>query len=394
MSERVTLLLLYLLKLLRLLRITAHQLWLLHKKRIMSHNKQQQPLPLPQPQQAGKNAWLSGANTNVDQVKRVGILWFRNDLRVTDNATLAHAVELVKRGKLDAILPLYVFDCEMLDGVSRLLALPRCGPLRRNFMIESVEDLQANMRAKLDSDLLVSYGNPVQEIVALVDEINGSGSGSKRATARVELVLACKEIAWEELEQERQLEAMLAARRARLFFTWDTTMVHIDDLPYQHVEQAPDVITNRHAFHQFRAHLELSVESTYDVRSSHFIAPGTRLPTYRDVLAWSVPDRMPPRAHIAVPKDQAQAMAKRSAIHNMRGGETEALRRVAHYFFQTDGLATRARRHGLVGTDHSSKLSMWLANGCVSARYLYWKVLTSVFLLSLSQRSHFQLYIS
>ena len=65
----------------------------------------------------------------------------------------------------------------------------------------------------------------------------------------------------------------------------------------------------------------------------------------------------------------------RSAILNMKGGESNALKRVQHFFFSTQGLENyKSTRNGLIGTEYSSKFSIWLAHGCLSPRYLYHKV--------------------
>ena len=58
-----------------------------------------------------------------------------------------------------------------------------------------------------------------------------------------------------------------------------------------------------------------------------------------------------------------------------KGGENQALDRIEHYFFQTKKLGVyKKTRNGLLGTDYSSKLSAWLANGSISARSIYKKV--------------------
>ena len=64
--------------------------------------------------------------------------------------------------------------------------------------------------------------------------------------------------------------------------------------------------------------------------------------------------------------------SNRSAILNMSGGETAALNRMQQYFFNTRGLEDyKATRNGLIGTEYSSKFSIWLAHGCISPRELY-----------------------
>ena len=58
-----------------------------------------------------------------------------------------------------------------------------------------------------------------------------------------------------------------------------------------------------------------------------------------------------------------------------KGGENEALKRLHSYFFESKKLGFyKKTRNGLIGIDYSSKFSPWLANGCISAKTIYWNV--------------------
>ena len=60
------------------------------------------------------------------------------------------------------------------------------------------------------------------------------------------------------------------------------------------------------------------------------------------------------------------------AVLQFKGGESEALQRLNHYFFETQCLSTyKETRNGMVGADYSSKFSPWLALGCISPRFIY-----------------------
>jgi deoxyribodipyrimidine photo-lyase len=60
------------------------------------------------------------------------------------------------------------------------------------------------------------------------------------------------------------------------------------------------------------------------------------------------------------------------AVLQFKGGESEAMQRLNHYFFETQCLSTyKETRNGLVGADYSSKFSPWLALGCISPRLIY-----------------------
>ena len=55
-----------------------------------------------------------------------------------------------------------------------------------------------------------------------------------------------------------------------------------------------------------------------------------------------------------------------------KGGETEGLRRLRHYFWEKDQVAQyKETRNGLIGPDYSSKFSAWLSMGCLSPKLIY-----------------------
>ncbi|CAM9507647.1 unnamed protein product, partial [Heterosigma akashiwo] len=60
---------------------------------------------------------------------------------------------------------------------------------------------------------------------------------------------------------------------------------------------------------------------------------------------------------------------------DFRGGEAEGRRRVQGYFFERDCLREyKVTRNGMLGADYSSKLSPWLAHGCLSPRWVYQEI--------------------
>jgi deoxyribodipyrimidine photo-lyase len=62
-------------------------------------------------------------------------------------------------------------------------------------------------------------------------------------------------------------------------------------------------------------------------------------------------------------------LADKRGVLTMHGGETAALARIRHYATDTTALRTyKETRNGMLGADYSSKLSPWLAAGCVSPR--------------------------
>ena len=138
---------------------------------------------------------------------------------------LKESIDLINKNKIDKIVPFYCFDQDIFEGKSRLLQIQRCGILRRNFLIESVENLKKNLIFKLKSNLFTSYGEPVNEIIKLIDHINEQN--------KVEQVICSREIPSEEVSLEINLKKQLDAKKIGLKLVWDQTLVHLDDLPFK-----------------------------------------------------------------------------------------------------------------------------------------------------------------
>ena len=79
---------------------------------------------------------------------RVNIIWFRRDLRLTDNAALYHALK-----SNNPVLPIFIFDRNILD------LLDDKADRRVEFIYAALEEMQAHL-VKLGSSLEVYYGFP------------------------------------------------------------------------------------------------------------------------------------------------------------------------------------------------------------------------------------------
>lgn len=85
------------------------------------------------------------------------ILWFRRDLRLTDNTALNAAL---RTGS--PVIPVFVLDPILLKG--RNSSAPRLA-----FLLNALESLDAALR-KYGGGLLVRHGKPVQEVTRLIEE--------------------------------------------------------------------------------------------------------------------------------------------------------------------------------------------------------------------------------
>ncbi|KAK1931659.1 (6-4)DNA photolyase [Phytophthora citrophthora] len=102
------------------------------------------------------------SDVDVSVPKRRAVIWFRRDLRLHDNLALDAAIraqqQLLKTEKEDmALLPIYI-----LHRPKRL----RCGPMRFQFLLESIQDLAKSIE-KLHGRLLVLRGE-AEEVLRVV----------------------------------------------------------------------------------------------------------------------------------------------------------------------------------------------------------------------------------
>lgn len=263
----------------------------------------------------------------------VGIVWFTNDLRLTDNAVLMHAME-----RHDVIVPVFVLDIEHYR--SEQFGFRRMGSRRLKFLLETLTDLQRAMRER-GAHLQVLVGRPTD---VLLDAVKRFGA---------KCIYVKKEVGYE--ENRTQEEVMHAAWKhgAELTSISTSTLYHPQDLPFG-VRDVPDVFT------EFRKRVERE----------------TRI---REAL--SAPERIITPALDPRSIPACVDLGFEEPVHDSRsvlpfvGGEQSAFNRL-HYYFDESLLVSKYKetRNGLIGGDYSSKFSPWLALGCISPRSIYWEL--------------------
>lgn len=253
------------------------------------------------------------------------LLWFRNDLRLTDNLALQGALK-----EFDSILPVYVFDEQWL--VQDQYGFARTGPYRLQFLLESIQDLKSHLQ-ELGSDLLIRRGRPEQIIPALMEEFECSQ------------VFASKEYTDEELKVERAL-----AKKVQLTTIDNSTLIHPDDVVFD-IERMPEVFTAFRKKVERYSKVRDAVPSPTSIPSPDF--DGDQVPNLGDFGIETIP-------------------YDERGVLPFKGGAMEAWGRLDHYFWDTECLSSyKETRNGMIGADYSSKFSPWLANGCISPRSIY-----------------------
>ncbi len=261
------------------------------------------------------------------------IIWFRKDLRLSDNEVLWEACKTA-----ECVLPLYCFDPRDY-GESQLLKLPKTDFFRTNFIIESVCDLKRSLQSK-GANLLITVGKPEEVISSLVTQYSN-----------VSAVYASSEPLTEEQTIELKLFEILKEKNIPLKLFETGSLFKQTDLPFE-VKQLPDVFTV----------FKNKVEKHCTVRALFEEPSRIRVPENID---WT---EIPTLHELGV----TEKIYSSKAFMQFSGGETVAKQRLDEYFFAGDFLKNyKNTRNEMLGKNYSSKFSAWLAQGCISPVQIY-----------------------
>ena len=237
------------------------------------------------------------------------------------------------------VYPIYCFDHRHFADTE--LDLPKTGAHRAQFLLQSLQDLRDNLQ-KIGSDLIIRRGLPEKIIPQLVEEL------------AVTRVFASKEVTAEELSVEKKLEDNLVSQGIELDLIWQSTLLHVDDIPWP-INNVPDI------FSQFRR----EAEKITQVRNA--LPAPTSLNSVEAVSTDAIPT-VDELGLSDIPTDSRSVL-------DFQGGETTGLARLHEYFWERDCLKNyKETRNGMLGADYSSKFSAWLANGSLSPRKVYEEV--------------------
>jgi deoxyribodipyrimidine photo-lyase len=261
------------------------------------------------------------------------LIWFKTDLRLTDNETVVNAISA-----FDEVIPFYCLDERLLE--QNEFGFKKIGSHRMKFLLETLADLDRSLRER-GSGLIFRIGKPELIIPQVVREYG------------IQKVYSKKEVATEEKELVSSVEKALWEQKCVLEEYSTSTLYHAVDLPFG-IKDIPDVFT---AFRK-RVEKETLVRAAFEtpeVIKSPFISE-LIFPSLNELGLTEL--KVDDRASIA-----------------FRGGETAAKLRLEHYFFKTRSISKyKETRNGLLGADYSSKFSPWLAQGCISPRWIHQQI--------------------
>ncbi len=266
--------------------------------------------------------------------KRV-IVWFREDLRLHDNEALADALRTSEE-----VIPVFVFDERVFKGKSKY-GFAKTGKHRARFIIESIHDLRKSLKA-IGSNLIVRVGKPEEVLFELAQTVKSAW------------IFCNRERTSEEVNVQDKLEKKLWEIGQEVRYSRGKMLYYTSDLPFP-VTHTPDIFTHFRKevekYIQIREPLPAPVKGDFEPLSIR-IEEG-EIPALADF------------GHEATEKDER-------AVLTFKGGETEGLKRLQYYLWETDLVKDyKETRNGLIGSDYSSKFSSWLAHGCLSPKQIY-----------------------
>lgn len=308
----------------------------------------------------------------------VYVVWHKHtDLRLHDHEPLMRAH--LSKPRLP-VVHLHAFDTRWF-GATRVGGFPKTGALRARFWIECVGDLRESLRMR-GQDVFVRFGcsaeDALRELAACVDIVK---------------VFAYSEVCSEELEQERRFEEVLASvtmGRAALLRSWGYTLHHIEDLEGGVGAEPPEKwLTPYVSFGVFKQRIaRLRVRpvghewahagsgSGRDAAVPLSEPPSVEAP---GGLWWG---GLPSLQDLGFSAEESAEVcsAEPRAWFQWWGGESHALARLEEFIWGRRGLKQyvgttdwSVSSKCTASAEQTSKLSPFLAFGCLSPRMVYWE---------------------
>ncbi|WP_412971315.1 DASH family cryptochrome [Glaciecola sp. MF2-115] len=270
-----------------------------------------------------------------------GLHWFRKDLRVQDNRSLKSISNTV-----DSLSCVYVISSLTQIEKSKvpLQQTELIGEHKQRFVKQSLVDLDSSLK---------HFGQGLC-VLAIASKEETSNDGI--INILIEYIdkhdithVSCE---WHAGVNERHQWALLQQLRPELTYIQanSATLYEEDDLPFS-VSDMPDT------FSPFRRKVEKHSRVAESIRLNKLPPP---------IVAETEQQKLTGLQEISLIESSLE-----SEYSWLQGGETSALSALIYYFWESDNIASyKETRNGLDGRDFSSKLSLWLAHGCISPRQI------------------------
>ncbi|KAK2000423.1 DASH family cryptochrome [Colletotrichum falcatum] len=310
------------------------------------------------------------------------IYLLRHDLRTADNPILHHLATASDHG-FSHVLPIYVFPAHQIEisgflragskspypeARSQIGKFWRCGPHRTKFVAQSVWNLRESLDS-VGSGLSIRVGKFGDVVADLLQNF----ADKKQKVGAVWMT------AEESVEEKRDEKAVSAAceKHGVAFKTWVDEKYFIDDrdLHFKSPSELADVFT---AFRKTQEPLREKPRPTLSRPKKGSLPPYPdqsiippqqspfQIPSTYDALeaALTKPLTSPFAEEPMFPKNA-------QSVHPFKGGEVLAIERLEHLIKTGCMSSYKDTRNGMLGADFSTKLSAYLALGCLTSRQIH-----------------------
>ncbi|KAK5633934.1 hypothetical protein RRF57_009648 [Xylaria bambusicola] len=309
----------------------------------------------------------------------------RHDMRVKDNPILDRLASSKDHG-FTHLLPLHIIPPTQVevsgflkDGTrspypearSEVGRFWRCGPHRARFIAQSIWNLKDNL-TKLGNDLNIRIGKSDELLKDLVN-------GLKEQEIRVAAVWTIAEEGYEEEREEKNLKEACSDLGIELEM-WVDEKYFIDDrdLKLATPQDLPDVFTSYRKMNEPLRERPRPTRPRPSEGSLPKPIEASRIPAQPDPFEIPTSLEALEAAFLRPIERDVPVVARVDEIksaHPFRGGEDNALNRLKYLINSGSASSYKSSRNGLLGVDYSTKLSAYLAQGCISARQIHEELL-------------------
>ncbi len=255
------------------------------------------------------------------------LLWFRNNLRISDNLPVHYAYQ-----NFDQVIPVFLYPATHAEHPTGSFAW---GKAKHRFLDESILWLKNTL--ELDGSTLY---------VDTTEGTNAERIQQLAARWKVDAIIGPDEPAYNEQQECIAIDHWARTRNIATHWKEERTLFEQHQLPF-------DLADLPQSFTPFRKKVEKYSE------------PATVLPA-PDITPVELASNWEPTSAFSIPSTSA---------HPFNGGVASAWDRLDHYLWDTEYITTyKETRNGMLGPDFSSKFSAFLALGCISAREIYAEV--------------------
>nr|WP_136249475.1 DASH family cryptochrome [Ningiella ruwaisensis] len=284
---------------------------------------------------------------------KIGLHWFRHDLRTLDNQALRKLSE-----HTDSQIGIFVFEDAWFE--ENEWGFKHLGSKRLAFIESALRDLRERMQS-MGSDLIIAKGNAVETINSLCQkneithisvEMHAGFNERKQLKSLQNGFNPAADSSAEDRLNAGESGHSKAQTPVQFIIENSNYLYSVSDFPFS-LENMPDT------FSPFRRKVEKYAEprqSEGDLNNSNGKGKADFALNLAKLDTSGIPDF---------------ELSSHEELGKYAGGESAALARLDEYFFESDGIAEyKETRNGLDGWEFSSRFSAFLAHGCISPSYI------------------------